>query len=279
MLDLNNADKQSDFAGVIPKNSMVKLRLEIRPPAEEKKSHIHPALFVSKNDSNNHCLDLIFHVVSGTFEKNKIYSNMVVEGSVAATAISAKSLRGIVEGARGINQDDFSDQAQAARGIRDYWEFDNMEFAAKIGYAKIDSDSKYVNNKIQIALRPGVDEDYPLIMGGGEKITDEPIPEIPSAGENNGPGGPGNGSGQTYNPNPNKNSGNGGGNSNQTYNPNQNNGPNQNGGNQTYNPNQNNGQNNGGNQNGNGQVSNSQGGNQNNGQSQNNGGQPNWTKN
>jgi len=249
MLDLNNAAKQSEFAGVIPKNSMVKLRLEIRPPSEEKQSNEHPALFVSNSNSNNHCLDIVFHVIAGTYENNKIYSNLVVVGSEMASAISTRLLRAIVEGARGINQDDTSDVANLARDINnDPWNLDNLEFAAKVGYEKITAGDKYVKNKIQLVLRPGIDTEYQQIMGGGEIITEEPIPEIPTLDN-----GPGPGSNQTYNPN--QNNGNGGGNRNQTYNPNHNNqGQPQNVGRQTYNPTQ-------------GQPSQGQGQN----------GQPNWT--
>ena len=81
-------------------------------------------------------LDCEFVVVEGEHVKRKFWSNMVISGTedghAQAADITARTLRAILECARGIKPTDVSESAKKARDA-EYDEFDGIRFLCKLG--------------------------------------------------------------------------------------------------------------------------------------------------
>lgn len=179
-IDLNNAGPQTSGLGAIPEDSVLKLKMNIQRPATDKASAIHPVLTKAKNNSGNDFIDVKFEVVAGTFQGRPLWNNFCLAGSAAATEISMRTLRAIIESARGISPDATDDNSSNGRIINDWEDMNGMEFVAKLGIEKPKPGDEYINSKIKRVLT--VDDDqYSLVMGGGEVISDKPLPEIPEA--------------------------------------------------------------------------------------------------
>ena len=94
-----------------------------------------------KRSKNGDCemLDLEFTVVNGPHVKRKFWENLILAGSndghAQASEISRRTLRAIIESARGIKPLDLSPQARQAR-TADLKDFDGLIFMARIGVEK-----------------------------------------------------------------------------------------------------------------------------------------------
>jgi hypothetical protein len=179
MIDFNNADEQKIFGnGPIPAGSMVKVKMEVRTPSDDKKSAVDPALTRPASNNGNDYLNCKFEVVAGQFNGVKIWQNYVMAGSEKAMKISMATLRAIVEATRNVNPKDPSPQATQARKVNSFADFSGMEFPVVVGIQPPKKGDLYINNTIHQVITPDKPE-YQEIMSGGEKITDTPIPEIP----------------------------------------------------------------------------------------------------
>lgn len=179
MIDLNNAEVQgTGGAGAIPEDSIVAFKMTIRPPKAGKEGNTHN-LF-SKSGKGNEYLDVEFEVSSGSYAGRKIWQNFTLVGSDQAAKISMRTLRAIVESARGIASSDASPQAAAGRQLSDWADFNSMVFLAKVGY-KVEQSMKdgnyYINNEIKRIITLD-DEEY----SKGEYISDKPLPAVPATG-------------------------------------------------------------------------------------------------
>jgi hypothetical protein len=183
MIDFNNAPEQKEGGGgngPIPPLSFVKVKLTLRAPSEKQKSNIHPSLTISKNNAANHYLDCEFEVVGGTYAGVKIWGNYVVAGSEKATNISMAFFKAALSAARGVQLNDASPQATQARTINDWPELNGMMFPVLVDVKQPRAGDRFINNEISKAVAPG-DEQYQIVMSGGEIISDKAIPEIPQA--------------------------------------------------------------------------------------------------
>ncbi|MCK9173542.1 MAG: hypothetical protein M0O99_08650, partial [Desulfuromonas thiophila] len=153
MIDLNTADLQGTGAGVIPPGSIVPLTLTIRPPRAGKEGS-HELL--CRSDKGNEFLDIEFEA-DGQFAGRKIWQNLTVRGSDKAAAISMRTLRAVVESARGIDPHDASPAATASRKLNDWADLNGMTFLARLG-CELERGYKdgrwYVNNIIKQIITP-----------------------------------------------------------------------------------------------------------------------------
>lgn len=190
MLDFNTAGHQTDGnASAIPPDSIVPMKMSIRPPRAGKEG-TQNALFC-RSDKGNEFIDVEFEV-GGQFAGRKIWDNFTLFGNEKAIQISMRTLRAIIESARQINPQDASPQASAARQLSDWSDFNGMVFLARVKCV-VEQNRKdgnhYVNNEIAKIITPDMPE-YQI----GEVITDKPLPTIPDAsakpaGPAAGPGG------------------------------------------------------------------------------------------
>jgi hypothetical protein len=134
-------------------------------------------------------LNVEFEVVTGSYAGAKIWENMNVAGAstngqMTAVRISLAKVRAMVEAARGINPKDQGPQARQGRTLTSWSELDGIEVPIMVDCEVSQPDKngrKWVNNTILRVITPD-HEAYQEIMAGGERITDEPLPEIPAAG-------------------------------------------------------------------------------------------------
>ena len=179
MLDFNSDDykQTSGNRGPIPPDSCVILQMEIRTPRSGKEGS-HPLL--CRAASGNEYLDVQFTVVRGQFEGKQLWNNYTVQGSEMASKISMRTLRAIVESARGIDPNDGSPAATANRRLNDWTDFNGLQFMAKLD-AKCEENKGewYVNNHIKKVITCDMEE-YAIVAQDGELITDKPLPEKPA---------------------------------------------------------------------------------------------------
>jgi hypothetical protein len=130
-LDFNDAGDQRSF-DVIPANTVCTLHLTIRPGGTGDGGWLKRSA-----DGASQGLDCEFTVVDGTYAKRKIWQLFTLAGTKQghgeAGEISRKTLRAILEAARGIRPDDKSEAAQAARTVAAWADFDGLRFLARIG--------------------------------------------------------------------------------------------------------------------------------------------------
>lgn len=178
MLDFNQAELQgAGGRGPIPEDSIVPFKMTIRPPKAGKEGKTH-ALFC-RAQSGNEYIDVEFEAL-GSFEGAKMWQNFTLVGSDMAAKISMRTLRAIIESARGVAPSDASPAATAMRQLSDWADFNSMTFLVKVGTV-IEQSTKdgryYVNNTIKKIITPD-DVEY----AAGESISDKPLPQVPEAG-------------------------------------------------------------------------------------------------
>lgn len=185
MINLNDADQQKggNF-GPIPKNSIVKVRIEIKEPKKADSGDQAVTVFSTGLKG----LDCEFHVVSGQFEGVRIWENIFLPPNMQTITMSKGQegicnrgfsiCRAIVDAARNLDVNDTA----ANRNINSWFDLHGLEFPVKVGINDIKPGDKYVNNSIVKIVTPDMDH-YQAVMSGGEVITDEPIPEIPALPE------------------------------------------------------------------------------------------------
>ena len=179
MIDLNQAELQGSTASAIPEDSIVPFRMTIRPPKADKQGATHE-LFC-KSGKGNEYIDVEFEVPGGAYATRKVWQNFTLIGSDTAAKISMRTLRAIVESARGIAPSDASPAAAAGRQLSDWADFNGMTFLAKVKCVVEQSQKDgnyYVNNEFKKIITPD-DEEY----SKGEYISDKPLPPIPAHGE------------------------------------------------------------------------------------------------
>jgi len=178
MLDFNGAEIQSEGTGsAIPEDSIVPFKMTIRPPKTGKEGTTHN-LFC-KSGKGNEYIDVEFEA-QGHFAGRKVWQNFTLVGSDTAAKISMRTLRAIVESARGISPSDASPAAAAGRQLSDWADFNDLVFLAKVKCV-VEQSTKdgnwYVNNEFKKVITPD-DSEYTA----GEHISDKPLPTIPDAG-------------------------------------------------------------------------------------------------
>ena len=176
MLDFNTAEIQSEGTGsAIPEDSIIPFKMTIRQPKAGKEGTSHN-LFC-KSGKGNEYIDAEFEA-QGHFAGRKVWQMFTLVGSDQAAKISMRTLRAIVESARGIAPSDASPSASAGRQLSDWADFNGLVFLAKVKCV-VDQSQKdgnfYVNNEFKKIITPD-DAEY----NAGECITDKPLPPVPS---------------------------------------------------------------------------------------------------
>jgi hypothetical protein len=184
MLDLNEAEGQTEARGAIPPESMVLVRLNLRTPKAGKTQGQYPLLTLASTGMEY--LDCEFEVVSGSYSGKKMWDNLNIMGKVStdnqrkSVDISKRMLRAITEAVRGIDPKDASPSAVQARHLQSFEQLQGVMFGVKVGVEKPMAGDRYVNNNIKRIITPD-HECYATVMQGGEFISDKPVPEIPQA--------------------------------------------------------------------------------------------------
>ena len=162
--DFNNAEEQNEF-DVIPKGTLVKVRMSVRPGGYDDPSQGWTGGYAKQSDSSGAIyLDCEFVVLEGKYAKRKIWSLVGLHSDKGPkwAEMGRAFIKNILNSARGLKKDDNSPQAQQARCISGLQDLDGIEFVAKVGMDKDQYDEP--KNIIQIAVTPD-NKDYAQVMG------------------------------------------------------------------------------------------------------------------
>jgi len=183
--DFNNADEQQDNFSLIPSGTVARLMMTIRSDRDDA--------LTDSQSSDAVMIDTELTVISGKFENRKFWQYFVVSGgkqdangNSKAGNITRAKLRAILESSRNIKPDDASKNAVSARQVQSFWDFDNMEFIARIGIQKAKKNSGYDDkNTISLVITPDREE-YQIIMSGGEINGESETKQVPTQRQDGG---------------------------------------------------------------------------------------------
>ena len=159
--DFNSAQSNSN---VIPKGTLAKVRVTIRPGGFDDPSQGWTGGFAKRAATGAVYLDAEYTVVDGPYARRKIWSLIGLYSPKGPDwANMGRSLiRGILNSARGISDKDNSPEAQARRRINGFGDLDGLEFVARIDIGHdTNGDDK---NEVRGAVTPD-HRDYAALMG------------------------------------------------------------------------------------------------------------------
>lgn len=162
--DFNSADDQSGF-DVIPKGTLVKVRMTIKPGGHDDASQGWTGGWATRSNTTGAVyLNCEFVVLEGKYTRRKIWSLI---GFYSAKGpdwanIGRAFIKGILNSSRGVSNKDNSPAAQNARRINGLGDLDGVEFVARIDIEKDQNgDDK---NVIKLAITPD-NKEYASLMG------------------------------------------------------------------------------------------------------------------
>ena len=159
--DFNDAKTNTN---VIPKGTLAKVRLSIRPGGFDDPSQGWTGGYATRGSTGAVYLNGEFTVLEGPYARRKIFSLIGLYSPKGPDwgNMGRALVRAILNSARGISDKDVSPQAQSARRIRGLSDLDGIEFVAKIDVGTdTNGDPK---NEIRTAVTPDHKE-YAGVMG------------------------------------------------------------------------------------------------------------------
>ena len=176
--DFNDAQSNSN---VIPKGTLAKVRLTLRPGGFDDPSQGWTGGYAKRGSTGSVYLDAEYTVLEGPYAKRKIWSLIGLYSPNGPNwANMGRSLvRGILNSSRGISDKDNSPEAQARRRINGFADLDGLEFIARIDVGQ-DTNGED-KNEIKSAVMPD-HRDYPQVMGHVEAPGMAPQMQPPASG-------------------------------------------------------------------------------------------------
>lgn len=175
--DFNDARQN---ANLVPKGTIAKVRLTIRPGGFDDPSQGWTGGYAKRGTTGSVYLDAEYTVLEGPYAKRKIWSMIgLYSASGPNWANMGRSLvRGILNSARGLSDKDNSPEAQNARRISGFADLDGIEFVARIDVGK-DSNGDDKNDIRQAVTRDH--KEYAAAVGGNAAPTGSaPAPANPA---------------------------------------------------------------------------------------------------
>ena len=180
--DFNDAEAQQGGFDLIPKGTIVKLRMTIKPGGHDDLSQGWTGGYATQSfDTGAVYLSCEFIVTAGSFAKRKMWSNVGLHSNKGPAwgQMGRSFIRAALNSARGIHPKDNSPQAASARRIESFSDLDGLEFIARID---VEKDGKGEDrNVVKLAIEPD-HKDYAVLMGGAPKVS--------SGGRQSGPASP-----------------------------------------------------------------------------------------
>ena len=146
MLDLNNItpDEGNDFS-LIPHVTIARAILYIKPQIDGVTipDLAQDAIFRQSATSSAKWIECEFTIIGGQFDKRKVWHNLFFDGDKKNASgvsmskeIGLRTLRGLVDSAKGLSPADMSPEANALRQIPSLDAINGMEFCIKIAVEK-----------------------------------------------------------------------------------------------------------------------------------------------
>ena len=161
--DFNDAQSNTN---VIPKGTLAKVRLTIRPGGFDDPAQGWTGGYARRGTTGAVYLDAEYTVLEGPYARRKIWSMIGLYSPKGPdwANMGRSLLRGILNSARGILDKDKSPEAQARRRIAGFHELDGLEFVARIDVGQ-DTNGED-KNEVRAAVTPD-HRDYAALMGHG----------------------------------------------------------------------------------------------------------------
>ncbi len=176
----NDFNDAKNNANLIPKGTLAKVRLTIRPGGHDDAAQGWTGGYATRGTTGSVYLSGEFTVLEGPYARRKVFSLIGLYSPNGPNwANMGRSLvRGILNSARGISDKDVSPEAQAARRINGFADLDGIEFVARIDIGTdTNGDDK---NEIRGAITPD-HKDYASLMGIASQAAQGPTAQSPSA--------------------------------------------------------------------------------------------------
>lgn len=162
--NFNDAEQQQGF-DLIPKGTLVKLRMTIKPGAFDNPEMGWTGGWASESfDTGAVFLACECIVLDGPYAKRKLWWNIGLHSAKGPTwaNMGRTFIRAALNSARNVHPQDTTQAAQAARCIRDFGDLNGLEFVARID---IEKDAKGGDrNTIRNPVEPD-HRDYVRLMG------------------------------------------------------------------------------------------------------------------
>jgi len=167
--DFNDAEAQHGAFDLIPKGTIVPLRMSIKPGGHDDHSQGWTEGYATQSfDTGAVYLACEFVVTAGPFAKRKMWSNIGLRSPKGPTwgQMGRSFIRAALNSARNVNPQDNSPQASAARRINSFADLDGIEFIARVDVEKDSKDED--RNVVKLAIEPD-HKDYAALMGVAPK--------------------------------------------------------------------------------------------------------------
>ena len=160
--DFNDARQN---ANLIPKGTIAKVRLTIRPGGFSDPAQGWTGGYAKRGASGAVYLDVEYTVLEGQYAKRKIWSMIGLYSPKGPDwgNMGRGFMRGVLNSSRGLSDKDNSPEAQNARRISGFADIDGIEFVARIDVGT-DSNGQDKNDIRQALTRDH--KEYAAVMGG-----------------------------------------------------------------------------------------------------------------
>ena len=169
--DFNDADSQQSGFDVIPKGTVVPVRMTLKPGGFDDHNQGWTGGYATESfDTGAVYLACEFVVTGGPFAKRKMWSNIGLHSAKGPTwgQMGRSFIRGALNSARNVHPKDETPQASAARRIESFADLDGLEFIVRVD---VEKDNKGADrNVVKVALEPD-HPDYPKFKGVAAKAT------------------------------------------------------------------------------------------------------------
>ncbi len=169
--DFNDAESQQGNFELIPKGTLVRVRMSIKPGGHDDPVQGWTGGYATESfDTGSVYLACEFVVLEGQYAKRKMWSNIGLQSKKGPTwgQMGRSMIRGILNSARNILPQDNGPQASAARRVQGFHELDGIEFLARVD---IEKDGKGEDrNVVKLAVEPD-HKDYARLMGTTPKTS------------------------------------------------------------------------------------------------------------
>lgn len=156
--DFNDAEAQQGGFNLIPKGTLVPVRMTIKPGGHDDYSQGWTGGYATQSfDTGAVYLSCEFVVTAGEFAKRKLWTNIGLHSAKGPKwgQMGRSFIRALLNSSRGIQPGDVSPQAVAGRRISGINELDGIEFIAQVD---IEKDGKGEDRNV---VKHAIEPDHP----------------------------------------------------------------------------------------------------------------------
>ena len=168
--DFNDADAQQGGFDVIPKGTIVPVRMSLKPGGHDDPSQGWDGGYATESfDTGSVYLACEFVVTGGPFAKRKMWSNIGLHSKKGPTwgQMGRSFIRAALNSARNVQPQDNTPEATAARRITSFADLDGLEFIARVD---VEKDAKGVDRNVVKQVVEPDHKDYAALMANVPKM-------------------------------------------------------------------------------------------------------------